>query len=62
MIVILQVKDWKFFHELRGRNITLMNNGRTAIRMESYNQGVVIVSKPLERDTMFEVCEKRSKL
>ena len=54
-VILFQIKDWKFFHELRGRNIRLMNNGRTAARVESYNQGVVIGSKPLERDTIFEV-------
>lgn len=50
-----QTKDWKFFHELSGRNIRLMNNGKTATRVESYNQGVVIASNPLERDVIFEV-------
>lgn len=50
-----QNKEWTFFQEFRGRNIKLLNNGKTALRTESYNQGVVIVSKPLERDVLFEV-------
>ncbi len=51
-----QIKEWTFFRELTGRNIKLLNNAKTAVRTESYNQGVVIVSKPLERDCLFQVC------
>lgn len=50
-----QAKEWKFFRELRGKNVKFLNNFKTAMRMESYNQGVVIVSKPLERNILFQV-------
>jgi hypothetical protein len=43
------------FHENHGRNVHLGEGHRTAKRTASYNQGVVISSKPLPRDQLFQV-------
>lgn len=43
------------FHENHGRNVQLGEGRRAAKRTASYNQGVVISSKPLPRDQLFQV-------
>lgn len=43
------------FHENRGRNIELSPDRCIASRIESYNQGVVLSSKPLSRGMLFQV-------
>jgi hypothetical protein len=43
------------FHENHGRNVQLGEGRRTAKRTASYNQGVVISSKPLPREQLFQV-------
>jgi hypothetical protein len=43
------------FHENHGRNVQLGEGCRTAKRTASYNQGVVISSKPLPREQLFQV-------
>jgi len=43
------------FHENHGRNVQLGEGRRTAKRTASYNQGVVISSKPLPREELFQV-------
>lgn len=43
------------FHENHGRNIQLGDGCRTAKRIASYNQGVVISSRPLPREQLFQV-------
>jgi neuralized-like protein 4 len=43
------------FHENHGRNVHLGEGRRTAKRTASYNQGVVISSKPLAREQLFQV-------
>ena len=43
------------FHENHGRNVQLGEGRRVAKRTASYNQGVVISSKPLPRDQLFQV-------
>jgi neuralized-like protein 4 len=45
------------FHENHGRNVQLGEGRRTAKRTASYNQGVVISSKPLPREQLFQVTE-----
>lgn len=42
-------------HENHGRNVQLGEGRRAAKRTASYNQGVVISSKPLPRDQLFQV-------
>ncbi|KAJ4442722.1 hypothetical protein ANN_04313, partial [Periplaneta americana] len=42
-------------HENHGRNVQLGEGRRTAKRTASYNQGVVISSKPLPREQLFQV-------
>lgn len=46
------------FHENHGRNVQLGEGRRTAKRTASYNQGVVISSKPLSREQLFQVRER----
>jgi len=46
------------FHALHGSNITLLNNGRSAARpspREEFNNGVVMSSRPLRENEMFEI-------
>lgn len=43
------------FHENRGKNIQLLQGNLTAKRTASYNQGIVVSSKPLPRDQLFQV-------
>ncbi|XP_023215732.1 neuralized-like protein 4 isoform X1 [Centruroides sculpturatus] len=43
------------FHENRGKNIQLLHGNLTAKRIASYNQGIVVSSKPLPRDQLFQV-------
>jgi hypothetical protein len=45
------------FHENHGRNVQLGEGRRMAKRTASYNQGVVISSKPLPREQLFQVTE-----
>jgi hypothetical protein len=46
------------FHENHGRNVQLGEGCRTAKRTASYNQGVVISSKPLPREQLFQVIQR----
>ncbi|XP_067005004.1 neuralized-like protein 4 [Anabrus simplex] len=49
-------QPFKFeFHENHGRNVQLGEGRLTAKRIASYNQGVVISSRPLPRDRLFQV-------
>lgn len=43
------------FHENHGRNIELSSDKRSAKRVASYNQGIVILNKPLKRGSLLEV-------
>ena len=43
------------FHENRGRNVTLMEGNCSARRGDSYNQGIVVSTSPLDRDKLFQV-------
>lgn len=43
------------FYEVHGRNIEILSNRVTARRVASYNQGVVIVSRPLIKGQILEV-------
>jgi neuralized-like protein 4 len=43
------------FHENHGRNVQLGEGCKTAKRTASYNQGVVISSKPMPREQLFQV-------
>ncbi|XP_041037273.1 neuralized-like protein 4 isoform X1 [Carcharodon carcharias] len=43
------------FMENHGRNILLSNNGHTATRVASYNQGVVASAQPLPRQLLFQI-------
>ncbi len=43
------------FNENHGRNVSLSDGGRQARRVESYNQGVVLSSRPLSRGERFTV-------
>ena len=43
------------FHENHGRNVQLKNSNTTAIRTDSYNQGMLLTSKPLKENEIFEV-------
>lgn len=43
------------FHENTGKNILLSCDRLSARRSESYNQGVVMSTKPLPRNTVFQV-------
>ncbi|KAG8187410.1 hypothetical protein JTE90_009486 [Oedothorax gibbosus] len=43
------------FHDNHGRNIVLTNENLTACRIASYNQGIVITSKALQCDELFQV-------
>merc|ERR1712224_621742 len=43
------------FHENHGRNVQLKNSNTTAIRTDSYNQGMLLTSRPLKENEIFEV-------
>lgn len=43
------------FHENHGRNVQLKNRNRSAIRTDSYNQGLSVTNRPLARDELFSV-------
>ena len=43
------------FHENHGRNVQLKNRNTTAIRTDSYNQGMLLTSRPLKENEIFEV-------
>ncbi|KAB7508105.1 Neuralized-like protein 4 [Armadillidium nasatum] len=43
------------FHENRGRNIELSSDRTSAARIESYNQGIVLSSKPLSKGMLFQI-------
>ncbi|GAB0201214.1 neuralized-like protein 4 [Grus japonensis] len=40
-----------------GKNILLSNGNRTATRVSSYNQGLVVVGQPLPPGRLFQICE-----
>ncbi|CAH0389497.1 unnamed protein product [Bemisia tabaci] len=46
---------WFSFKEITGQNIVLINDGITIKRETSYNNGVVVCSKPLPRCTLFQM-------
>ena len=43
------------FHDNRGRNVTLCHSNTLAKRNESYNQGIVMSGRPLQRNTLFQI-------
>lgn len=43
------------FLENHGKNIVLSNGNRTATRVASYNQGIVVVSQPLVPQLLVQV-------
>ncbi|XP_033763671.1 neuralized-like protein 4 [Pecten maximus] len=43
------------FHCNHGKNVLLSNNNLTARRTASYNQGVLVSSRPLQRNKLFQV-------
>ena len=43
------------FHEHHGRNIQLRNNNKSAIRTDSYNQGMTLTHRPLKVNEKLEV-------
>lgn len=46
------------FYEIHGRNIEILPNRTTARRVASYNQGVVMISRPLIKGQILEVSLK----
>lgn len=44
------------FLENHGKNILLSNGNRTATRVASYNQGIVVISQPLVPHMLVQVC------
>ena len=40
------------FHDNHGRNVQLKNRNRSAIRTDSYNQGLSVTNRPLARDCL----------
>ncbi|XP_021093999.1 neuralized-like protein 4 isoform X5 [Heterocephalus glaber] len=46
------------FLENHGKNILLSNGNRTATRVASYNQGIVVISQPLVPQLLVQICEK----
>lgn len=44
------------FLENHGKNILLSNGNRTATRVASYNQGIVVISQPLVPQLLVQVC------
>ncbi|XP_014669095.1 PREDICTED: neuralized-like protein 4 [Priapulus caudatus] len=47
------------FHNHHGNHIRLSNNNRTATRIASYNNGIILSSKPLQPLKLFEVSVDR---
>ena len=43
------------FDENHGKNVVVTNNGLTAERITSYNDGIVIMQKPLRRNRLIQV-------
>jgi len=44
------------FSQNRGRNTFLSHNNTVARRTESYNQGIVASLRPLQEETLFQIC------
>lgn len=44
------------FLENHGKNILLSNGNRTATRVASYNQGIVVINQPLVPHLLVQVC------
>ena len=45
-----------------GKNIELSNHNLTAMRVSSYNQGVIVSHKPLQRNKVFRVGDLSDRL
>lgn len=44
------------FHDCHGRNVQLSESRLAAKRVSSYNQGLVLGTRPLARGAIFQVC------
>lgn len=47
--------DWFQLNEIRGRNVQLSSGRLTAKRVGSYNQGVVLTSREILKNQLFQV-------
>lgn len=47
------------FHHVHGKNVRIVNNGRTAVRprpLAEFNDAIVFSSRPLREGELFEIC------